>query len=111
MSHTATGEWKSFEIRMRRRRAERLVLRADVAAEAGYADDARAFLEEARTRWPAVPGLAEIQRRIDAPVPAAAAEPGAPRPGPSRSMEVVAAAAAVLFVCAAIGVVAMTALH
>jgi len=64
-SHTATGEWKSFEIRMRRRRAERLVLRADVAAEAGCFDEARASLDEARALWPYAPRLAEVQQRVD----------------------------------------------
>jgi hypothetical protein len=64
MSHTATGEWKSFEIRMRRRRAERLVLRADVATEAGCLDDARALLDEAKTLWLSAPGIGAVEERI-----------------------------------------------
>lgn len=48
ISHTSTTEWQSFEIRMRKRRAQRCVLRAEVALEAGFEDDARAALEEAR---------------------------------------------------------------
>ena len=40
-SHTATHEWQSFEMRMRRRRAERCVVRAEVALDAGFEEDAR----------------------------------------------------------------------
>jgi DNA polymerase III gamma/tau subunit len=47
-SHTATEPWQSFEIRMRHRRAARCVLRAEVALEAGFEQDARAALDEAR---------------------------------------------------------------
>ena len=64
MSHTATGEWKSFEIRMQHRRAERLVLRADAAVAAGSLEEARASLEEAFTLWSTAPGLAEAQQRL-----------------------------------------------
>src|SRR5687768_12548613 len=46
--HTATNQWQSFEMRMRHRRAERCVLRAEVALQAGFEEDARAALEEAR---------------------------------------------------------------
>jgi hypothetical protein len=57
ISHTSSGEWQSFEGRMRRRRAERCILRAEVAAEAGCLEEARAALDEARKL---APGLAEI---------------------------------------------------
>src|SRR5436190_10822461 len=57
ISHTSSGEWQSFEGRMRRRRAERCILRAQVAAEAGCLEDARTALEEARKL---APGLADI---------------------------------------------------
>ena len=40
-SHTATQQWQSFEIRMRRRRVDRCVLRAAVAIDAGVLEDAR----------------------------------------------------------------------
>lgn len=142
MSHTATGEWQSFELRMRRRRAERLVLRADVAADAGCFEDAQAALAEARTLWPGAPGIAEVQYKIDAdnvipphdviladppapvqtgvlsPDPAlfldltAPLDPNpAPASVPSRWKEVTAAAAALVFVCAAVAVLATTTLH
>jgi hypothetical protein len=67
MSHTATGEWKSFELRMRRRRVERLLLRADVAADEGCFDEARACLEEARRLAPGLPAIADIERKLEAP--------------------------------------------
>jgi hypothetical protein len=57
VSHTSSGEWQSFEARMRRRRAERCILRAEVAAQEGSLDEARAAIEEARRL---APGLAEI---------------------------------------------------
>src|SRR5215467_12387824 len=123
MSHTATGEWKSFEIRMLHRRAERLVLRADVAAEAGCLEDARASLEEARTLWAAAPGIAEVQQKIDGRIipahvggdvistHAPEAAVSLPEGMPSKWKEVAAAAAAVLFVCAALAVLAGTTIN
>ena len=66
-SHTATGEWQSFELRMRRRRADRLVLRANAAADQGHADEARACLEEARQLAPGLPGIDAVQQKLDAP--------------------------------------------
>src|SRR5690242_2712132 len=67
MSHTKTGEWKSFEIRMRHRRAERLVLRAEAAADAGRIEDARACLTEARALAPSLGGIAAVEARLDHP--------------------------------------------
>ena len=66
-SHTATGEWQSFELRMRRRRAERLLLRANAEADQGHVDAARACLEEARELAPALPGIEAVQQKLDAP--------------------------------------------
>jgi hypothetical protein len=65
-SHTATGEWKSFEVRMRRRRVDRLLLRAEVALEEGCPEAARACLSEARELAPELPAIDVIQRRLDA---------------------------------------------
>jgi hypothetical protein len=74
MSHTTTGEWKSFEVRMRRRRAERLVVRAEAAADAGYVEDAREYLAEARRLAPGVAGIADVERKLTVPAaPSAAA--------------------------------------
>jgi hypothetical protein len=63
-SHTASGEWQSFEIRMRRRRAERLALRAEVAAMAGFPEEAQGHLAEARTLAPDLPELLRVERSI-----------------------------------------------
>ena len=46
-THTTTGEWQIFESRMGRRRAARLALRADAAAEL---DPAGLALELGRLR-------------------------------------------------------------
>lgn len=67
LSHTTGADWQSFESRMRRRRAERLALRADVAADAGCPDAARACLEEARTLAPGLPELSLIEAKLSAP--------------------------------------------
>lgn len=67
VSHTAGADWQSFELRMRRRCAERLVLRADAAADAGCPDDARSCLEEARALAPGLPQLALIEAKLSHP--------------------------------------------
>ena len=46
--HTSTGEWQSFEQRMRQRRIDRLLVRARQARDDGRDDEARAALEEIR---------------------------------------------------------------
>jgi hypothetical protein len=73
-SHTGSQEWQSFEFRMRQRRVERCLLKADVALEAGFLDDAREALEEARSLSPSSPELIDLERRIAAfdavPIPA-----------------------------------------
>ena len=74
-SHTATGEWQSFELRMRKRRAERLLLRAGTAADIGHADEARECLEEARRLAPGLAGIAAVEHKLNAP--AAASSPRA----------------------------------
>jgi hypothetical protein len=64
ISHTSSGEWQSFEGRMRRRRAERCILRAEVAAEAGCLDEARDALDEARKLAPGLPEIAAVEANI-----------------------------------------------
>lgn len=66
MSHTATGEWKSFEIRMRRRRAERCVARADIDLARGALGEARTALQEARRLAPDLPSLDDLEQSIQA---------------------------------------------
>jgi hypothetical protein len=68
-SHTATGEWQSFEQRMRRRRAERLLERAQAAANAGLGVEARAYLDEARRLAPALPDVAAVEEALTHPRP------------------------------------------
>ena len=87
VSHTATGEWQSFEGRMRRRRAERLALRADVAADAGCIEEAREALAEARTLAPTLPELDRIEHKLDRPAPVAYISPalGLPSEGGSHA--------------------------
>jgi hypothetical protein len=63
-SHVATTEWQSFEIRMRKRRAERCLLRADVALDAGFIEDAHEAAAEARSLDPEAPRLVEVEQRI-----------------------------------------------
>ena len=63
-SHTATQQWQSFEIRMRRRRVDRCVLRAAVAIDAGQLDDARAALEEVERLDPHEPAIQPLRTRL-----------------------------------------------
>jgi hypothetical protein len=63
-SHVGTTEWQSFEARMRRRRAERCLLRADAAIDARCFDEARHVLDEARLLWPSAQGLDDLQHRL-----------------------------------------------
>ena len=65
-SHTSTPQWQSFEVRMRHRRAERCLLRADQAFLAGSLDEARAATDEARELDAGFPGIAEMDRRLNA---------------------------------------------
>ncbi|HXW05108.1 MAG TPA: hypothetical protein VD833_07750 [Vicinamibacterales bacterium] len=58
------GEWISFEVRMRRRRLARCLLRADLAIEDGDLTAAREALEEAREIDASSPGLMELQVRL-----------------------------------------------
>jgi hypothetical protein len=91
-SHTSTAEWKSFEIRMRRRRLGRCLLRAEVALEAGCFDDARLALAEARQLEPQEPSLDELEARVAA----MRAVPPPPPPERARSNGPLLVIAAVL---------------
>jgi len=51
-AHTTTGEWQSFEVRMRQRRVERLVSRAESAIHDGHPEDLADALEEVRRLAP-----------------------------------------------------------
>lgn len=64
ISHTSTHQWQSFEGRMRYRRAERCVLRAQTALEAGMEEDARAALAEARALNADTPDLESMRAAV-----------------------------------------------
>jgi hypothetical protein len=103
LSHTTTGEWQSFETRMRRRRAERLALRAQAAADAGCWDDARTCLAEARALSPGLATLDKIEHQLPGYVPPpvdvpleAVAEPARRRRGVAAAAVLVLAAAGVI---------------
>src|SRR3954469_15339711 len=70
--HTTTGEWQSFEGRMRQRRAQRLAMRADVAAGGGCVDEAREALAEARKLAPRLAELDRVEQKLNAAARAAA---------------------------------------
>jgi hypothetical protein len=59
-THTSTEQWQSFEIRMRHRRAERCLLRAEAALDAGLEAEARTALDEARSLRPGTPSFEEL---------------------------------------------------
>ena len=90
-THTSTQEWQSFEIRMRRRRAERCLLRAEIALDAGFENDARAALDEARRLDWQSPDFDSLKARIDQRRAAEAAQ----RNGRRRVAYLAAAALAV----------------
>jgi hypothetical protein len=96
MSHIATEEWQSFELRMRRRRAERMLLRAQAALDSGCLDEARTALDEARRLAPTLPSLDDVEASI-----ARAAEPAVAAPASGRAHRRLAIAAAVTMFAAA----------
>ena len=75
-SHTATQEWQSFEMKMRRRRLERCVLRASVALEAGVLEDAAEALDEARRLDPNEITVQELAGQLAAARAGVATVPG-----------------------------------
>jgi hypothetical protein len=63
-SHTTTQQWQSFELRMRRRRVQRCVLRASEALTAGRLADAREALEEAQHLEPDSADVSTLAARL-----------------------------------------------
>jgi hypothetical protein len=63
-SHVSTTEWQSFEVRMRRRRAERCLLRAEAALESGLEHEAYEALDEARRLASDTPDLETLRARV-----------------------------------------------
>src|SRR5215218_737828 len=64
-SHTSTEQWQSFEMRMRKRRAERCLARAHAAIAAGQIEDARGAWSEARELDPDTPLLPALEPRAE----------------------------------------------
>jgi hypothetical protein len=60
-SHSSTTQWQSFEMRMRQRRADRCVQRAELALEAGNEEAAREAIEEARVLDPSAPEFESLR--------------------------------------------------
>ena len=69
-------------MRMRRRRAERCVLRAQLALDAGFPDDARVALDEARRLDSSTPEFEDFQAGLDIPPPVETT------PRPRRSLRI-----------------------
>jgi hypothetical protein len=65
-SHTASAQWQSFEARMRQRRAQRCLLKAHQALEAGLVEEARRACADAREMVPTLPDLAPLEERLAA---------------------------------------------
>jgi hypothetical protein len=64
--HTATDQWQSFELRMRRRRIERCALRAAAALDAGNLDEATQALEEVAQLDPTDERITSLSAKITA---------------------------------------------
>ena len=92
-SQVSAAQWQSFEMRMRKRRAARLLARAQAALEQGLVVEAAAALEEART-LDSNPEIEALFARTQAPAaPLDAAEPAAERAAePEEAEEPVVAA-------------------
>jgi hypothetical protein len=77
-SHISTHQWQSFETRMRQRRVERCIVRAEAALETGYEAAAVDAIAEAKLLDPSVPDIdairATVEERRRAAAAAAAAE-------------------------------------
>ena len=66
VSHLATPQLQSFETRMRARKAERCIQRAENAIDNGAIAEADSALAEARELDPAHDRLQELSDRLDA---------------------------------------------
>ncbi|HEY0874404.1 MAG TPA: hypothetical protein VGD94_13110 [Vicinamibacterales bacterium] len=98
-SHTSSEQWQSFEIKMRHRRAERCVARAEAAFESGHDEEAREALAEARALNAQSPDFDTLRARVDERLEAVAA--AARR---TRTLKVSGAVIAVLLIVASAGV-------
>ncbi len=90
-SHTATEQWQSFELRMRRRRFDRCVLRAAAALDAEFLEAAKEAIEEAERLSFEDPDVAELKARLQVleALEGAALHPGAISDTPAHAAETV----------------------
>lgn len=72
-SHLTDERWLSFELRMRKRRLGRCLLRADLAIDDGRLDEARVALDEAREVDPLGEGIDDLAAKLARREAAAAA--------------------------------------
>jgi hypothetical protein len=79
-AHLSTQQWKSFEMRMRRRRVERLLARAAEACQQGREDTVREAIAEIQQLSPSEPQLPELQARLEALSVVASTAVGTPAP-------------------------------
>src|SRR5918993_786836 len=62
--HTSTDQWQSFEMRMRQRRIDRLVARADAALGAGSIEEGRAAIDELEQLSPQATELDRLRPQL-----------------------------------------------
>lgn len=96
-SHTASEQWQSFELRMRRRRVERCTRRATAALDAGLLAEARSAIDEVALLEPLNLEAVRLKARLttlEAAPPAVkpAAAPSADSPAAARTASAPAAA-------------------
>jgi hypothetical protein len=108
ISHTSTQQWQSFEFRMRHRRAERCLLRAEMALDAGLDDDARDALDEAERLKSDSPKLAVLKSILAERAAASVVATEAAHQAAWRQRLLKLAAAAALFLAVGLGAYALT---
>jgi hypothetical protein len=64
-AHLSTDQWQSFEIRMRRRRVERLLARVEEACQQGREDAAGEAIAEIEQLSPYEPRLPQLRSRVE----------------------------------------------
>ena len=107
-SHTSTQQWQSFEFRMRHRRAERCLLRAEMALDAGLDDDAREALDEAERLHSDNPKLAALRSLLAERAAATVAAYQVSEQAAGRNRILRFAAALVMFVAVGLGAYLVT---
>src|SRR5687767_6318507 len=88
--HTSSDQWQSFEMRMRQRRIDRLVARAEAALGGGSIEEGRAALEELERLSPHATELDRLRPRLAQALESRAAQQSAatmpPAPPPTKPL-------------------------